>query len=241
MIEVCAWTHPGLVRKRNEDVIVCPGIVLTDRPESPIVLSPRSIQHAVFAVVDGMGGHAGGQEASRAIALGLAGNCADISATLQQLHEGLFDEMRRRPELSAMGATAAGIYIADDAVQAFNIGDSRVYTHRTGYLTLVTEDDRDVGRPGVVTQSLGGTREPMAIEVHTVDLDVVPPFRVLVCSDGLSEVVSFAQIQDALDLPTPEHSVRELIDITCQGGAPDNVSVIVIEWTTLESAQGPPN
>jgi PPM family protein phosphatase len=232
MIGVTAWTHVGRVRPRNEDVIALPGLLLTGSPTAPVeVVLPDLSEGQSFAisVVDGMGGHVGGQEASRFIGLHLTEPLKGIDDDLAEVNRELYDEMDRRPELRSMGATVAGVRFAPGVAEAFNVGDARIYQHRGGFTSLVSVDDRAAIGGGVVTQCLGGTSRPVALAVHVTSVDLDPPPRLLLCSDGLSEYVSFTDIQSTLDVPNRRETVEHLVQLALSAGAPDNVSVVVID------------
>ena len=233
MITIAAWTHVGLVRSRNEDAIALPGVLLIGSPPSPVVMRsalPKQGDGAyTTAVVDGMGGHAGGGDASRLAALHLTRTRGDIEDALANINLELYEEMDRRPELRTMGATVAGIQVAATSVEVFNVGDARVYTHIDGYTTLASIDDRSESGSGEITQSLGGTAERTRLEVHRRQVTLEHPLRILLCSDGLSEYVPFSAIQEALDTPDVAAAVGQLVALAIQAGAPDNVSAVVLD------------
>jgi len=239
MIRIAAWTHTGLVRSRNEDAIALPGTIVRGSPPGPI-----SVRSAVpkdgagsytIAVIDGMGGHAGGAEASLLAALRLSEVRDDIEQALAAVNAEMYDEMDRRPELRGMGATVAGIEVTAETVGVFNVGDARTYTHADGYSTLVSTDDRSESGSSEITQSLGGTLKRSTLAVHRRTIDFARPLRVLLCSDGLSKYVPFSEIQDALDIPDATASVGRLVALALGAGGPDNVSVVVIDLCPAEA------
>jgi serine/threonine protein phosphatase PrpC len=164
----------------------------------------------------------------------LAEGCLDVDRALRDIADGLFDEMARRQELQAMGATVAGVRFAVDHADVFNVGDARVYLESGGFATLITVDDRTTTGTQELTQSLGGTtrREYPSVHHHTIQLG--EPFRLLACSDGLSEYVEFASIQSILAEQDPVRVVHLLVDEAVRRGAPDNVSVLVVDWSLDE-------
>lgn len=247
-VTVAAWTHVGLVRRRNEDAIALPGVVVTGQPLRPVVTAvpvpsglpalppePQSPIPAatgggpLVAVVDGMGGHVGGAEASTLAAGRLAHTSEDAEAALARVNAELYDEMDRRPELRSMGATIAGVQVTPTDFDVFNVGDARVYQHVEGYSVLVSVDDRSASGSGELTQSLGGVAQRTQVSVHRVPVPRERPLRLLLCSDGLSEHVEFKELQDALD-GDPVRVVEHLVDLALRAGAPDNVSVVLLDW-----------
>jgi serine/threonine protein phosphatase PrpC len=238
MITIAAWTHVGLVRGRNEDAIALPGTIVRGSPPGPIVVRsaiPRDGSGSyTLAVIDGMGGHAGGAEASLLAALRLSDSRDDIEQSLTAINTAMYDEMDQNPALRGMGATVAGIQIKTDAIDVFNVGDARAYTHADGYTTLASVDDRSESGSGEITQSLGGTVERTTLAVHRREIEFARHLRVLLCSDGLSEYVPFGEIQDSLDIPDATAAAGQLVALALDSGGPDNVSVVVADLSPAE-------
>lgn len=241
-----ALTHAGVVRSHNQDAVVC--------------VPP------VFAVADGMGGHAAGDVASQIAArhlssfAGAAGidgetvTAACRAANAEILHRG-----RTEPELAGMGTTVAGVALsrtpAGQAVLVFNAGDSRVYCFENGRLTQVSEDHSLVAemvaaeqispaealehpQRNVVTRALGVEDE---LVVDTWLFDVSGPQRFLVCSDGLTNEVSDDEIALALERTAePRRCAEQLLDLALARGARDNVSVIVLDLVPGEQIRNEP-
>jgi PPM family protein phosphatase len=207
----------------------------------------------LLAVCDGMGGHAGGDVAS-SVALGrlvdLDGESFGGEA-LRRLAEALREanaEIARRadedPQLGGMGTTATVLMRYDRKLALAHIGDSRGYLFRDGQLTRITRDHTfvqslvDEGRisadeaehhpqRNIVTRVLSGhpDDEPdvSAREARVGD-------RYLLCSDGLTGVVSDATIAETLAAGNdPAATADALISMALRGGAPDNVTVVVAE------------
>lgn len=226
-------THQGRVREHNEDAVLA-------GPD-------------VFAVADGMGGHAGGEVASAIAVAGLAAlrdlpGSSDPAAVLVDALRAANDEIRRRARLdgavAGMGTTVAGIArIEGSRVLVFHLGDTRVYRLRAGRLLQLTEDHSVVGeltRAGelteeearqhphrnVVTRALG-VEDDIDPAVETIDVRVGDCF--LVASDGLFNELPDAQMGDLLSTPgTVERRARDLLDAALFRGARDNVSVVVV-------------
>ena len=117
-----------------------------------------------------------------------------------------------------MGATIAGVAFAGDEPTVFNVGDARVYQYADGYLMLLTTDDRSSPASHAVTQSLGGADRLTAISPHIVRLEPLRSHeRLLVCSDGLTEVVAFDDIAEAIAEPDPARSASLLLGWRCAG------------------------
>jgi protein phosphatase len=209
----------------------------------------------LFAVADGMGGHAGGDVASSLAIARLE--------TLDQPYEStsqaeramrdaitdaaveLSDTVRLRPELAGMGTTVSALVMVDEYAVIAHIGDSRIYLYRDESLTQITTDHTfvqrlvDSGRitpeearyhprRSVLMRVLGDMdSEP---EVDTFIMPTQPGDRWLLCSDGLSGVVDDAHMAKALSqgLP-PGRTADNLLRQALDGGAPDNVTLVLVD------------
>jgi PPM family protein phosphatase len=233
MISVAAWTHVGRIRSHNEDVVAFRGVLLTGSPLAPVTTllpEPRTDDDAYYiAVVDGMGGHVGGVEASALVGQRLAHARGPVEETIASINTELYDEMDRREELRSMGATVAGFRLSASKIDGFNVGDARLYRHSDGYASLLSVDDRAESGSGEITQSLGGTRQRERALIHRCTIGPTETARLLCCTDGLSEHVAFGDIQDALDELNGAQAVRRLVGLALHQGAPDNLSVVVLD------------
>jgi serine/threonine protein phosphatase PrpC len=233
MITATAMTHPGSVRERNEDTVVIPGLLSAGGMPGPASLRyPGSSAPLLFAVVDGMGGHRAGQTASRLIAQHLLDHQnGNLVPLLEQANAAVYAAMEGMPELSGMGATIAGVQIEGDQATVFNVGDVRVYQRAAEYLMLVSTDDRSAAGSNVITQSMGGAHRLTAINPHVTQLQLTHGDRLLVCSDGLSDVVPFDRIDGCLADSDSAAAVGGLLSEAIAAGAPDNVSILVLDHT----------
>jgi serine/threonine protein phosphatase PrpC len=142
-----------------------------------------------------------------------------------------------------MGTTVTALLLAGDQLGLLHVGDSRGYLLHDGALTQITRDDtyvqtlvdqglitaadaRNHPRRSVVMQAVQGLEYQPTCTVRPA----VVGDRYLLCSDGLSDVVDDVAIADALSSePDPDHCARLLVQLALQGGAPDNVTVIVAD------------
>lgn len=237
MLRWAALTCVGHVRDHNEDAVVVGGEVLTGDVDDAVVgeWDPAD-GPLVLAVADGMGGHAAGEVASGMVADGLAAGfagpvaAAEVVERLEGLNGALYDRMAADPSTSGMGTTVAGVVVSADGAVVFHAGDSRVYLRQAGRYRQATRDD--VLAPGspILTNCLGGQDRFTPAEVHTGvhpwgDLD-----GVLICSDGLCDLVD----PEELPLPTsvePADLAAVLRELALFGGGHDNISVVVADLT----------
>jgi serine/threonine protein phosphatase PrpC len=221
----------------------------------------------LFVVADGMGGHAGGDVAS-AIAVKRiietdrrfeAGTDAEfalhtaLTAANAQLAETVFEH----PELTGMGTTVSGIVLVGGQVVIAHIGDSRIYLFRDGELTQVTADHTFVQRlvdSGRITEEEAAVHPRRSVlmrvlgdvdatpEIDTSIITTQPGDRWLLCSDGLSSYVPEEKIFSALSqLPDAEATCERLVKDALDQGAPDNVTVVIVDIDeTGSSSHVPP-
>lgn len=197
----------------------------------------------LYAVADGMGGHAAGEVASAAVIESLRSYDSEVAVgdLLELLGRAVAEangEVARRaaedPARRGMGTTLTAILRTGDCFALAHIGDSRAFRLRDGQLRQITEDhvmSKLVSNPGylapVMSRYLDG-RPGRSPDLSVRDLRVGD--RYMICSDGLSPVVDVAAIRDAMaSAAGPAEAVRQLAALADDAGAPDNVTIIVID------------
>jgi protein phosphatase len=242
VVQAAAVTHPGLLRERNEDAVAFDGGLILGEMNVPRVANLPA-QGSVLMVADGMGGHVGGDLASRTALntlLARSDECRDVicwTEALQQANAALYDLMAENPGVRGLGTTVVGAVLSPQALLHFNIGDSRAYHYRGDELIRLSEDDVPVGatgpRPGRsnhgITQCLGGSFARTRLDPH---MGRTRPLRggetLLLCSDGLTDMVAEADIARALRTNVePAKCVVRLLELALDGGGEDNISIIV--------------
>lgn len=226
-------SDPGRVRQQNEDsVLPAPG-------------SDGTTDQLVAAVADGMGGAAGGEVASATAIAAAAAVSAEVSLRIEAANLAVVEAAGQRPRLRGMGTTLTiGIFAADGSLQIGHVGDSRAYLLREGVFTQVTTDHSFVnemlaaGRMtaeeaedhpyrSVLTRAVG--LEP-GVEVEVANLELVPGDRVLICSDGLTGMLSDEAITGLLTAhPGPIAAADALLGAANDAGGIDNISVVLVE------------
>jgi serine/threonine protein phosphatase PrpC len=239
---IAAFTHRGRVRPANEDAIAIDTRVLTGEMSTPMVMT-GSGDGCLLMVADGMGGHAQGAMASRAALDHLATAADRISSPeswakeIEAANQHLYALMQQHQAALGMGTTLVGALLTPTALLIFNVGDSRCYLFSSDRLIQLSEDDvvkeRNDGsghrRSHVITQALGGSSFPIEIEPHiNVDAPLQPEETLLLCSDGLTDMVDDSEIAEVLRAADdPIRAVRDLAGKAFSAGARDNVSLIV--------------
>lgn len=236
LVRVCAATHPGLVRERNEDSVGCSGWA----GQGTIGLATHSYsgeEPVLCVVADGLGGQAAGDRASLTVTRELVHNSpprdtGELGDVLLAAHQVLVRESGEDPSLTGMATTVAVLVIAAEAILCANVGDTRIYEVAEASVLPVSFDDNPRGEePGapssVVTQALGGSR-PAPPSPH-VQWFKREPLGFLLCSDGLTNTVSDEEIGEIAGRSGSDGEMAEaLIGLALERGAPDNVSVMLV-------------
>jgi serine/threonine protein phosphatase PrpC len=233
-----AQTDLGLVRSGNEDsALTCANLI---------------------AVADGMGGHAGGEVAS-AIAINtleqllpvITDPKVDVASRedlflniTYEVDSQILAKSKDSPELSGMGTTLTALSILDNNVELLHIGDSRCYRYRNNKLEQISYDHTvmqellDQGRltpeeiidhpqRSLLTQALMGDS---GLDPILVSYEIKKDDQFLLCSDGLTNVLSEYEISKIIEANKPEDIAPALIAEVRVKGAPDNITII---WSTV--------
>lgn len=241
-LRYAAKSDVGLVRQGNEDS----GYV-----------GPR-----LLLVADGMGGHAAGELAS-ALAVATVADLdvhppidSDIltylSDSIDKVGEAIEELISEDPELTGMGTTVTGLYWLGGRVAIVHVGDSRAYLLRDGELQQLTHDHTYVQTlvdSGRITEEEAAVHPRRSLLMRALDgMNPVEPDlsvrearkgdRFLLCSDGLSGMLSDVEIAYTLSSGEPTGVVTRLVDLALERGAPDNVTVVVADVIERESEEG---
>jgi serine/threonine protein phosphatase PrpC len=221
----------------------------------------------LFVVADGMGGHAGGDVAS-AIAIR---RITEVDQKYTSAHDAAFalqsaliaansllaETVFEHNELTGMGTTVSGIVRVDNQIAMAHIGDSRIYRYRGGKLEQISTDHTFVQRlvdSGRITPEEAAVHPRRSVlmrvlgdvdaapEIDTEVFDTAPGDRWLICSDGLSSYVTDDKMEHVLTtVPTAQDAAERLIKESLDQGAPDNVTVVLLDIDeTVEPGHIPP-
>ncbi|MGY0017389.1 Stp1/IreP family PP2C-type Ser/Thr phosphatase [Streptomyces sp. cg35] len=238
-LRFAAGSHKGMIREGNEDSGYA---------------GPR-----LLAIADGMGGQAAGEVASSEVISTIVALDDDVPGSdiltslgtaVQRANDQLRMMVEEDPQLEGMGTTLTALLWTGQRLGLVHVGDSRAYLLRDGVLTQITQDHTWVQRlvdEGRITEEEATTHPQRSLLMRALGSgDHVEPDlsirevragdRYLICSDGLSGVVSHQTMEETLaSYQGPQETVQDLIQLALRGGGPDNVTVIVADVLDIDS------
>ena len=179
-----------------------------------------------------------------------------FQSALRQADVRIVEEAAEHPELSGMGTTVTMAFHLGARLCVVHVGDSRAYLYRDGELHRLTRDHTlmaDLVRSGairpdevaghrlrhVITNVVGGQQTGVNVEAHAFEVEAGD--RLLLCSDGLTETVTNEAIAATLDTESvPEVAARKLLSQANDGGARDNITVVLVRFDPGDSTAGSP-
>lgn len=239
-----AASHKGLVRENNED---CYRIIQGDGRKTP----------ATFIIADGMGGHNSGEVASR-VAVDYSEqiimqngdrlkNSRHLPEFIQEIMEGanrkVFDLANRDITHTGMGTTMILSMVQGARMCTGHVGDSRLYMIRKGKIEKITQDHSLIEemvrngtitkteasshpRKNIITKALGCTGE---LQMDMYETRLKPYDKLLLCTDGLSNMVSEQEVLQILDREQePGNACKALVQAANEYGGQDNITVIAV-------------
>ncbi|MEU1126958.1 Stp1/IreP family PP2C-type Ser/Thr phosphatase [Streptomyces sp. NPDC005899] len=238
-LRFAAGSHKGMIREGNEDSGYA---------------GPR-----LLAIADGMGGQAAGEVASSEVISTLVQLDDDVPGSdiltslgtaVQRANDQLRVMVEEDPQLEGMGTTLTALLWTGQRLGLVHVGDSRAYLLRDGVLTQITQDHTWVQRlvdEGRITEEEATTHPQRSLLMRALGSgDHVEPDlsirevrtgdRYLICSDGLSGVVSHQTMEETLaSYQGPQETIQELIQLALRGGGPDNITCIVADVLDVDS------
>ena len=221
----------------------------------------------LYAVADGMGGHAGGEVAARVAvetleeAFERAPTSDGLRDAFSEANTAIWRESQANLDLRGMGTTLTAVALVGgpdghDVLTLGNVGDSRAYLFTEGHMVQVTDDHslaEERMRQGemteaeaaihpqrhILTRALGVSSE---VEADMWELHLRTGDRLLLCSDGLSNEVGtdeMAEILEAVD--DPEEAANRLVEVANDHGGSDNITVVIVDVQVGEQGNGKPS
>jgi protein phosphatase len=168
-----------------------------------------------------------------------------LKSAVRQANFQIFQAAQKNPEQRGMGATITAMWLKDTMLSIAHVGDSRAYLLRSGNLQQLTSDHSLVAeqvRRGLITPQQAEESEMQSVllralgahpevEIDTDEVEIIPRDVLLLCSDGLTRMVTEPEIAGALQAETvPSAAAERLIALANENGGVDNVTVIVVRF-----------
>jgi len=242
VLRYAARSDRGLVRSSNQDSVYA---------------GPR-----LLALADGMGGHAAGEVASKVVIASLAPLDDDEPGDdlLAQLREAvangnaaIAELVSQDPDLDGMGTTLTAVLFAGTRLGLVHVGDSRAYLLRGGQFAQITRDDSFVNElleQGRITPEEAAVHPQRSLLLKALTGHEVEPSltvrearsgdRYLICSDGLSGMVSDETLAEAVQIQDPQRCADRMIELALKGGGTDNVTVIIADVVDVDFGEDAP-
>ncbi len=236
-IKSFGMTSQGLVRGHNEDNYV----MVEFARQSFDGLAPTHTKVGLYIVSDGMGGHRGGEEASRLIVKVISEEILSylskdhvffdlapvIKRAIMRANVVVFQKNAgAKTEREKMGATVAGLLVFGEEIWYFNVGDSSVMLYDGKSLLKVSVDDVMFSNKKALTQAVG-VIESTKLNPHISKYRIEKELGFLLCSDGLTDLVKFSEIEDALKEDDVKSATQRLMSLALSRGGIDNVTIIM--------------
>lgn len=231
-------SHIGNIRSINQDNFICDGHYMETNDENltfPLCGMKSSKAPSVFGIFDGMGGEECGEVASRIAAKNAVSLVIekDVIAALSQFCQNAnidICDYANKNEISAMGTTAALLAFTDNGVTLCNIGDSKIFRFCDGVLEQISKDHVTVAAFGVkppLSQNLGIPPIELIIDPYLAQGAYNDGDVYLICSDGLTDMVTTDEIAEILALGPFEEACTELLKKALSNGGRDNITIIL--------------
>ena len=234
-----AATDVGKVREVNQDCVFSS-------------IGPVGCLPNLFIVADGMGGHKAGDIASRLTVDSVVDKLSKVNSkdyisvitdTIIKVNKEVIDKAAESQDYAGMGTTLVVATVFDNILKVANVGDSRLYVVGEDIIqitrdhSLVEEmvingqldraDARVDKRKNIITRAIGGESK---VEAEMFSVELKPEDKILMCSDGLSNMVDDAEILEIINRePDIEKAASMLIDAANENGGKDNISVVIVE------------
>lgn len=239
-IKYSCVSHIGNVRSVNQDNFICDGRYLkvdSDNIEFPLQGHVKADTPSVFGIFDGMGGEECGEVASC-----IASTEASVMKKTKNPVSDLLEYCRITNEkiceytnenhLSAMGTTAAMLLFGKKEITLCNIGDSKVFRYSNGILEQISKDHVVMtvfGKKPPLSQNLGIPSSDLILEPYISQGKYKNGDGYLICSDGLTDMLSKAEIEEILNNKREKDVTEMLLNQALQRGGKDNITIIWLE------------
>jgi len=251
-LKITAVSDKGCVREHNEDMILIGNDVFRDNRKETLIDLNDENKTFFIAVADGMGGHNAGEVASEMVLRKISEKIISletdltgkdlsmkISEWVQEIHSDILNEGNRDINKKGMGSTLIGALFYNNKIYYLNVGDSRLYRLRNGYLMQISKDhslreitgNKDIAS-NIITNSFGGG-EKIFVDFSFAGSKIFNDDAFLLCSDGLSDELNDEEIEETWG--NKKNIVDELLKKAKNKGGKDNISIILVYLSGVEN------
>lgn len=255
MYRVSAIVDKGNFKKKNDDRVLINQDVFMDTNYEETLENRK----ALFAVADGVGGEKAGDVAAGVVLHNFSRDyesffCEAPEYAIKTTTQNCFDELavmaKEDDNLSGMATTLTGLLVTDDKVITFNLGNSRVYRYRAGFLKQLTTDDsvvqemidmgsiqasqrNDMPNSNVITKYIGSNEVSFDIAVVEHNIKLLDGDIFMLTSDGIHDCLAVEAMEDVLGLEelTLSNRAQKIVDMVKEKDEHDNISIILVEVT----------
>lgn len=240
-VNAVAYSTKG-IREHNEDSFLLNTEIGGVGIEDTMANVSIEDENCFFAVADGMGGHAAGDVASQFVVSEVSkafiqNNTLDgevITSLLNNIHSGLL-EKGKAEETPNMGSTFVGLYISSSSCGFCNVGDSRLYRYRHGFIQQLSHDDSlssllpDAPK-NIVTNAMGAGLPAIEVQTRFSESLVVKGDYFIICSDGVHGYISEEVAEEILAKPfSLIEKARQIVETALENGSDDNSTVVLVQ------------
>ena len=257
IVSACYITNTGKVRSANEDSLLVNDLLVTEADRDRAECRGSGERRQIYIVADGMGGHAKGEVASKTVLeafrerYGEMESAGQIREVIGLAKERLNAIARADRNAFGLGTTVTGVALREGRAVVFNCGDSRGYRFSEDSFERITRDHslvQELFEEGLVTEEemrihpqkhlitsavTGDLRDLLPV-LEVKELDLVGGQRFVLCTDGVWESMSKAEMRGCLSIALLEAAVQALFKTTMERGARDNLSVIALDIESVE-------
>lgn len=240
-IKAAAFSTKG-IREHNEDSYLLHTKIGGTGIEDSLSVYESEELPLFFAVADGMGGHSAGAVASQfvvtkikeIIETGITLDEDNLQAKLPEIHKLLL-EKGKNDNTENMGSTFVALSLGKDVSGFCNVGDSRIYRLRNGFIQLLSHDDSlseiiENAPKNIITNAIGAGLPEVSVETRFSSVIAVPGDVFLLCSDGAHGYISDDDLERVLG---QEKSIlencREILDLSLNNGSDDNSTALIVK------------
>jgi len=245
ILEISGISDKGCVRDHNEDMVLIGDDIFRDDSRHVVINTSGENWKYFVAVADGMGGHNAGEVASEMVLREMKRKINTLEANLsekalsekihnwvKEIHLKILNEGAKDSSKKGMGTTLIGVLFYNENAFLINVGDSRLYRFRGGNLMQMSKDHslREMAKSqniasNIILNSFGGG-EKIFVDFERVGGKLIDNDILLLCSDGLSDMLTDDEIESILGKEDPIH---KLVEGAKNKGGEDNISAVLVK------------